>query len=178
MLEYVAVCCVALQRVAVWCGELMRRCPISAPATSNVSIMSDRAIMCCSVLQCVAVCCSVLQRVAVCCSASQCVAALSRGVGKSDIRLHYQQHSDHVCKAVERHDTLQHTIQHTLHHTLQHTLQHTAKHGDTLQHAAAHCNTPQQPRHTASHCNTVHCTALHCTALQQVATQCNALQHT
>ena len=31
-------------------------------------------IMCCSVLQCVAVCCSVLQCVAVCCSVLQCVA--------------------------------------------------------------------------------------------------------
>jgi len=31
-------------------------------------------LMCCSVLQCVAVCCSVLQCVAVCCSVSLCVA--------------------------------------------------------------------------------------------------------
>jgi len=31
-------------------------------------------VVCCSVLQCVAVCCSVLQCVAVCCSALQCVA--------------------------------------------------------------------------------------------------------
>jgi len=31
-------------------------------------------IVCCSVLQCVAVCCSVLQCVAVCCSVLQCVA--------------------------------------------------------------------------------------------------------
>ena len=33
-----------------------------------------RKLVCCSVLQCVAVCCSVLQCVAVCCSALQCVA--------------------------------------------------------------------------------------------------------
>ena len=31
-------------------------------------------LVCCSVLQCVAVCCSVLQCVAVCCSVLQCVA--------------------------------------------------------------------------------------------------------
>jgi len=30
-------------------------------------------LVCCSVLQCVAVCCSVLQRVAACCSVLQCV---------------------------------------------------------------------------------------------------------
>jgi len=31
-------------------------------------------VVCCSVLQCVAVCCSVLQCVAMCCSVLQCVA--------------------------------------------------------------------------------------------------------
>jgi len=36
-----------------------------------------RQLMCCSVLQCVAVCCSVLQCVAVCCSVLQCVAVCS-----------------------------------------------------------------------------------------------------
>jgi len=35
---------------------------------------SERAAVCCSVLQCIAVCCSVLQCVAVCCSVLQCAA--------------------------------------------------------------------------------------------------------
>ena len=33
-----------------------------------------RGVVCCSVLQCVAVCCNVLQCVAICCSVLQCVA--------------------------------------------------------------------------------------------------------
>jgi len=55
VVQYVAVCCRALQCVA---GELTR----------------DSVLSVCSVLQCVAVCCSVLQCVAVSCSVLQCVA--------------------------------------------------------------------------------------------------------
>ena len=48
----------------------------------------------------------------------------------------------------------------------------------TLQHAAAHCNTPQ---HAATHCNTLQhnaAHAAHCSTLQHTATHCNTLQHT
>jgi len=56
VLQCVAVCCSALQCVAVRCSVL--QC----------------IAVCCSALQCVAVRCSVLQCVAVCCSVLQCVA--------------------------------------------------------------------------------------------------------
>jgi len=56
----VAVC---LDRVSValWCSVLL------------CCIVLQCVAVCCSVSQCVAVCCSVLQCVAVCCSVSQCV---------------------------------------------------------------------------------------------------------
>jgi len=41
---------------------------------SHGASLQCAGIVCCSVLQCVAVCCSVLQCVAVCCSVLQCVA--------------------------------------------------------------------------------------------------------
>ena len=52
----VAVCCSALQCVAVWCR------------------VEQYGAVCCSVVQCVAVWCSVVQRGVVCCSVLQCVA--------------------------------------------------------------------------------------------------------
>jgi len=55
-LQCVAVCCSALQRVAL------------SRDTRGLYFV------CCSVLQCVAVCCSVLQCGAVCCSVLRCVA--------------------------------------------------------------------------------------------------------
>ena len=57
-------------------------------------------MMCCSVLQCVAVCCSVLQCVAVCCSVLQCVAACYHGPGH--IRSHVCHHSIFVFDMTKR----------------------------------------------------------------------------
>ena len=59
MLQCVAVCCSVLQRVAL---------NILSTITGAHAV-ENACIVCCSVLQCVAVCCSVLQCVAVCCSA-------------------------------------------------------------------------------------------------------------
>ena len=56
-LQCVAECFSVLQCVAV------------SPRMQSIRLY-DYEIMCCSVLQCVAVCCSVLQCVAVCCSVS------------------------------------------------------------------------------------------------------------
>jgi len=77
------LCCSVLQRVAVCCSVL--HCVVrQARSRMNESCLFQLArsllfyiavrIVCCSVLQCVAVCCSVLQCVAVCCSVFQCVA--------------------------------------------------------------------------------------------------------
>jgi len=54
VLQCVAVRCRVVQCVAVQESQGIR--------------MANRRLVCCSVLQCVAVCCSVLQCVAVCCS--------------------------------------------------------------------------------------------------------------
>jgi len=66
----VAVC---LDRVSValWCSVLL--CCIVLQCVAVCCSVSQCVAVCCSVLQCVAVCCSVLQCVAVCCSVSQCV---------------------------------------------------------------------------------------------------------
>jgi len=88
-------------------------------------------IVCCSVLQCVAVyfrCFSVLQ----------CVAVCGDGI--------YMTNSNVISTYC---NTLQHTETSKTHCN---TLQHTATHCNTLQRNAAHCNTLQ---HTATHCNTV-----------------------
>ena len=64
MLQYVAVCCIELQCVAVlW---RVKRVGRSKGDTDALFCVRFSAVaVCCSVLQCVAVCCSVLQCVAV-----------------------------------------------------------------------------------------------------------------
>jgi len=59
---YGAVCCNVLQ-----CIALRRRCQ------QSIASVNACCIVCCSVLQRVAVRCSVMQRVAVCCSILQCL---------------------------------------------------------------------------------------------------------
>ena len=65
--QCVAMCCIALRRVAVCHSMLvgLRCCGC---------YMTQYIAVCCCVLQCVAVCCNVLQCVAACCSVLQCVA--------------------------------------------------------------------------------------------------------
>jgi len=94
---------------------------------------SSDSVLCCHVLQCVAVCCSVLQCVAV-----WCMYPFKR-------RGNSMSHVPHI----------QHTLQHTATHC--NTLQHTATHCNTLswpmasamwlQHTATHCNTLQHVPH-------------------------------
>jgi len=54
-------------------------------------------LMCCSVLQCVAVCCSVLQCVAVCCSVLQCVAVCCRHDVTHSCVSHDMRERERVC---------------------------------------------------------------------------------
>ena len=99
-------------------------------------------IVCCSVLQCVAVCCCVWRSSAGCCSAPT------------------------PPKNEETTSWLNCFDQHTATHC--NTLQHTATHCNTLQHAATRCNTLQ---HTATHCNTLQRIATHYNTLQHTATR-------
>ena len=68
--------CNTLQHTAktTYIGDVMRADggPVFCPATkwAGSTMFVNKAVSCCSVLQCVAVCCSVLQCVAVCCSMS------------------------------------------------------------------------------------------------------------
>ena len=55
--------------MGTYCSDLTLR-----NTSSELNVLQDSTVVCCSVLQCVAVCCSVLQCVAVCCSVLQCVA--------------------------------------------------------------------------------------------------------
>jgi len=77
-LQCVAVCCSVLQYVAVCCVAVCDKRTkfhlrfITERSLIRYSVLQCVAV-CCSVLQCVAVCCSVLQCVAVCCSMLQCV---------------------------------------------------------------------------------------------------------
>jgi len=66
VLQYVVVCCSALQCVAGVFPFLVR--------ASSTTSMLQCAAMCCRVLPCVAVCCRVVQSFAVRCSMGQCVA--------------------------------------------------------------------------------------------------------
>jgi len=80
VLRCVAMCSSVLRRVAVCCSEI--QCVAvrnsGSPLTSRSNVALDAPccveIVCCSVLQCVAVCVGVLQCVAVCGSVWQCVA--------------------------------------------------------------------------------------------------------
>ena len=69
MLQSVAVCCSLLYSVAVCC-KTHRMLVLPGP----FYLTYLKCVVCCSVLQCVAVCCRVLQCVAVCCSVLPCVA--------------------------------------------------------------------------------------------------------
>jgi len=84
MVQGVAAWFSVLRCVAVWCNVLqfvlLHQYLVPISKTVNIVVqMLD--LLCCRVLQCVAVCCSVLQRtpcsvlqcVAVCCSVLQCV---------------------------------------------------------------------------------------------------------
>ena len=66
MLQCVAAGYSVLQCVAVCCSEhlVATRKTLRGAATPRYTM----SVMCCSVLECVAVCCSVQQCVAVCCS--------------------------------------------------------------------------------------------------------------
>jgi len=88
VLQYVAVCCNALQCVSMYCSNVASHacilCSICIFSALQQKIFSALlviricgAAMCCSVLQCAAVCCSVLQCVAVCCSTVTSNACLS-----------------------------------------------------------------------------------------------------
>jgi len=85
VLQYVAVCCSALQRR---CSVLRVLQCVAVTACCSYSVLQCGAVCCsalqrrCSVLrvlQCVAVtvCCSVVQCVVVCCKAMQCVARIA-----------------------------------------------------------------------------------------------------
>jgi len=71
VLQYAAVCCSALQCVAVCCTVAKKGRRLYG---------AHCVVFCCSVLQCVAVCCSVLQCAAVYCKVLQCVAVCCRVV--------------------------------------------------------------------------------------------------
>jgi len=89
VVQCVAVCCSVMQRVAVSCRVLQSVASVAVCCSLVVSSSAASGVLqcvavCCSVLQCVArpssaplpllVCCSVLQSVAVCCSLLQSVA--------------------------------------------------------------------------------------------------------
>ena len=78
-LQCVAVLCSVLQCVALCCNVHTRNCygfdvDVHIPNHRALSLLG---MLCCSVLQRVAMCCSVLQCVAACCSVMQCVAVCS-----------------------------------------------------------------------------------------------------
>jgi len=110
-------------------------------------------VVCCSVLQCVAVCCSQQRRGAKCHVRDMTSDALYECDPPSYI-------VGYDCACVHC-NILEYTATHC------NTLQHTAEHCNTLQHTATHCNTLQ---HTATHCNTLLNTAAHCNTLQHTAT--------
>ena len=101
VLQCVAVCCSMLQCVAACCGVygsvshldshiLILCCNMGECVARNQSCSVSRltVIVCCSVLQCVAVCRSMLQCVAVCCSVLRCVwLGVSFGQSYCDIML-------------------------------------------------------------------------------------------
>jgi len=63
-----------LQSVAVYCSVYSSWLQCVAVADSDGRVVATFDILCCTVLQCVAVCCSLLQCVAIFCSVLQCVA--------------------------------------------------------------------------------------------------------
>jgi len=73
VLQGVEVCCSVLQCVAEYrvVSQCLAECTEN---TGNGTDVSIAVVVCCSVVQCVAVCCSMWQCVAVCCSVLQCVA--------------------------------------------------------------------------------------------------------
>jgi len=89
VLQGVAECCRVLQCVALYCSVLqhvvdtLRACSSSMTIGTLATAFFVSLMMCCSVLQCVAVCCSVLQCVAVYHSVLQHVAVTSRACSSS-----------------------------------------------------------------------------------------------
>ena len=83
MLQCVAVCCTALQRVAVRCSVLAVNCSVLAVCCvkSVTEAGLEGAAECCSVMQCVAVCCSVLHYVSLCGTVLHCVGSVLHCVG-------------------------------------------------------------------------------------------------
>jgi len=173
-----------LQCVAVCCSVL-QSCVVVSYKTSRLQEFPETIeVLCCSVLQCVAVCCSVLQCVAVCycavycaavcCSVLQCVAVCCSVLQCVAVCCRLQRFPESIEMPFPEREGCMYTQ--VLHHTATHcnTLQHTAAHCNTLQHTATHCNTLQ---HTATHCNTLQHTATHCNTLHHTAPHCNTLQH-
>jgi len=143
---------------------------VSASASASVPVRQMCCkVLCCSVLQCVAVCCSVLQCVAVCCSVAVCcnvrqmfVSALClylclclclcmrvfcMFVGLSEACLYrFVCVCIFVCMCMcvyRTGDRPKRPVRGSSHRT--ETLQHTAIHCNTLQHTATHCNTGLDP---------------------------------
>ena len=124
-------------------------------------------MVCCNVLQCVAVCCCVLQCVAVCCRMLHSVALCSGYIIAHKATLIYLY--------IYTMNTLQHPAPHcntTYKSSMAiNSLQHTAIHCNTLQHVATQVTSEDGYKLTATHCNTLQHTAIHCNTLQHVATQ-------
>jgi len=125
VLQYDAVCCSALQCVAV------RGCVLKCIA------------VCCSVWQCVlasqlavSACCSVLQCVAVCCSVCVRVSFKFISANQPQVKGSFAERDLHKSKY------LQHTA------TRCNALQHTA-----TSFAERHLHRSKYPQHTATHCN-------------------------
>jgi len=73
VLQCAAVCCSVMQCDAVYCRVVLAhvvRVVRFAGCVCVANFAADSGLVCCGVLQCVAVCCSVLPYVAVCCSVS------------------------------------------------------------------------------------------------------------
>jgi len=128
-------------------------------------------------------CCSVLQCVAVCCKRPGSLGSLRI----TAIQYMYKRFDWYLfvwwLKETTYRDcnTLQRTATHchTLHDTS--TQCNMQQCGSALQHSTAHCiqvaSQCNALQHTATHCNTLQRNTTHCNALQHTATHCNTLQH-
>jgi len=117
VVQCVAVCCRVVQCVAVCC-RVVQCVAVCCRVVQCVAVSLKCALQCGAV--CVAVCCSVLQCVAVRCSAFQCVA----------LHCSVSWHS----RIIIAQGTFTTATQYNKFHGI-------ATHGNTLQHAATHCNT-------------------------------------
>jgi len=132
--------------------------------------MLQYVAVCCSVLQCVAVCCNVLQCIAVCCSVLQCV-AVSCSVLQSVAECCSVLPATMAPGIVSRGSTTRSSPP-----APPSPAQILMKSGILIPEPVA-C-TPKMfiSRHSATHCNTLQHTATHCNTLQHTATHCNTLQ--